>query len=82
MGEHLAFATVLNEGFSGGSPGQDSERGTFLAGHSVYTDQGDEPESTRRSSYISRNRGPASEVITRLAVGGRPGGWSSSTAIR
>jgi 2-oxoglutarate dehydrogenase E1 component len=38
-GEHLAFATLLNEGNPVRLSGQDSERGTFSHRHSVLTDQ-------------------------------------------
>src|SRR5216110_2013592 len=46
MGEHLAFATLLNEGFPVRLSGQDSERGTFSQRHSVLTDQGTEKHYT------------------------------------
>jgi 2-oxoglutarate dehydrogenase E1 component len=44
MAEHLAFATLLNEGFPVRLSGQDSERGTFSQRHAVLFDQ----ESERR----------------------------------
>ena len=44
MAEHLAFGTLLNEGFPVRLSGQDSERGTFSQRHSVLFDQ----ESERR----------------------------------
>src|SRR6476646_1288011 len=46
MGEHLAFATLLNEGFPVRLSGQDSERGTFSQRHSVLTDQETEKHYT------------------------------------
>ena len=46
MAEHLAFATLLNEGFPVRLSGQDSERGTFSQRHSVL--------STRRPSAATR----------------------------
>jgi 2-oxoglutarate dehydrogenase E1 component len=39
MGEALAFATLLKEGYPVRLSGQDSERGTFSHRHSVWTDQ-------------------------------------------
>jgi 2-oxoglutarate dehydrogenase E1 component len=39
MGEHLAFGSLLNEGFPVRLSGQDSERGTFSQRHSVLIDQ-------------------------------------------
>ncbi|HJU31577.1 MAG TPA: 2-oxoglutarate dehydrogenase E1 component [Hyphomicrobiaceae bacterium] len=56
MAEHLAFATLLNEGFPVRLSGQDSERGTFSQRHSVLIDQ----ESERRYTplkYIAPNQG-------------------------
>jgi 2-oxoglutarate dehydrogenase E1 component len=44
MGEHLAFATLLMEGFPVRLSGQDCERGTFSQRHAVWIDQ----ESERR----------------------------------
>ncbi len=44
MAEHLAFASLLKEGFPIRLSGQDSERGTFSQRHSVLVDQ----ESERR----------------------------------
>src|SRR5215475_3197943 len=56
MAEHLAFATLLNEGFPVRLSGQDSERGTFSQRHSVLIDQ----ETERRYTplkYVSPNQG-------------------------
>ncbi|MDH4983339.1 2-oxoglutarate dehydrogenase E1 component [Hyphomicrobium sp. D-2] len=39
MAEHLAFGSLLNEGFPVRLSGQDSERGTFSQRHSVLIDQ-------------------------------------------
>jgi 2-oxoglutarate dehydrogenase E1 component len=39
MAEHLAFGTLLSEGYAVRLSGQDSERGTFSQRHAVLTDQ-------------------------------------------
>ena len=39
MAEHLAFGSLLDEGFGVRLVGQDSERGTFVHRHSVFNDQ-------------------------------------------
>lgn len=39
MGEHLAFATLLNDAFHVRISGQDSRRGTFTQRHAVLVDQ-------------------------------------------
>jgi len=39
MGEHLAFASLLMEGFRVRLSGQDCERGTFSQRHAVFVDQ-------------------------------------------
>ena len=49
MAEHLAFATILAEGYPVRLSGQDCERGTFSQRHSVLNDQVDE------SRYIPLN---------------------------
>ncbi|MES1179719.1 MAG: 2-oxoglutarate dehydrogenase E1 component, partial [Hyphomicrobium sp.] len=48
MGEHLAFATLLMEGFPVRLSGQDCERGTFSQRHAVFIDQ----ENERRFSPL------------------------------
>ncbi len=56
MAEHLAFGTLLNEGFPVRLSGQDSERGTFSQRHSVLVDQ----ETERRYTplkYVSPDQG-------------------------
>jgi 2-oxoglutarate dehydrogenase E1 component len=56
MAEHLAFASLLKEGFPIRLSGQDSERGTFSQRHSVLVDQ----ESERRYTplkYVSPDQG-------------------------
>ncbi|MGE0203952.1 MAG: 2-oxoglutarate dehydrogenase E1 component [Hyphomicrobiaceae bacterium] len=56
MAEHLAFGTLLKEGFPVRLSGQDSERGTFSQRHSVLIDQ----ETERRYTplkYISADQG-------------------------
>jgi 2-oxoglutarate dehydrogenase E1 component len=56
MAEHLAFGTLLNEGFPVRLSGQDSERGTFSQRHSVLFDQ----ESERRYTplkYVAPGQG-------------------------
>ena len=42
MAEHLAFASLLMEGFRVRLSGQDCERGTFSQRHAVFTDQENE----------------------------------------
>ncbi len=42
MAEHLAFGSLLDEGFNVRLVGQDSERGTFVHRHSVLNDQENE----------------------------------------
>ena len=79
MAEHLAFATLLNEGFPVRLSGQDSERGTFSQRHSVLIDQ----ETERRYTplkYVSPGQGRF-EVDQLDAVGGG-GARPSSTATR
>ena len=64
MAEHLAFGTLLNEGFPVRLSGQDSERGTFSQRHSVLIDQ----ETERRYTplkYVSPDQAPF-EVINSM----------------
>ena len=56
MAEHLAFGTLLKEGYPVRLSGQDSERGTFSQRHSVLIDQ----ETERRYTplkYVSPDQG-------------------------
>ena len=46
MAEHLAFGTLVNEGFRVRLSGQDCERGTFSQRHSVLNDQVNESKYT------------------------------------
>jgi 2-oxoglutarate dehydrogenase E1 component len=46
LGEHLAFATLLDEGFNVRLSGQDSCRGTFSQRHSHFINQKDESRYT------------------------------------
>ncbi len=46
IGEHLAFATLLHEGYGVRLSGQDSRRGTFSHRHSVFVDQENENRYT------------------------------------
>jgi 2-oxoglutarate dehydrogenase E1 component len=46
LGEHLAFATLLDEGFNVRLSGQDSCRGTFSQRHSHFIDQSSEERYT------------------------------------
>ena len=52
MAEHLAFGTLLTEGFPVRLSGQDSERGTFSQRHSVLIDQ----ETERRYTPLKHIR--------------------------
>ena len=57
MAEHLAFGTLLKDGYPVRLSGQDSERGTFSQRHSVLIDQ----ETERRYTplkYVSPDQAP------------------------
>ena len=56
MAEHLAFGTLLKEGFPVRLSGQDSERGTFSQRHSVLIDQETERHYTPLK-YVSPDQG-------------------------
>ena len=56
MAEHLAFGTLLQEGFPVRLSGQDSERGTFSQRHAVLTDQETERHYTPLK-YVSPDQG-------------------------
>jgi 2-oxoglutarate dehydrogenase E1 component len=56
MAEHLAFGTLVKEGFPVRLSGQDSERGTFSQRHSVLIDQETERQYTPLK-YVSPDQG-------------------------
>jgi 2-oxoglutarate dehydrogenase E1 component len=56
MAEHLAFGTLLKEGFPVRLSGQDSERGTFSQRHSVLMDQDTERRYTPLK-YVAPDQG-------------------------
>ena len=66
MGEHLAFGTLLNEGFPVRLSGQDCERGTFSQRHSVLIDQDNERRYTPLK-YISPDQGRFEVVNSMLS---------------
>ena len=75
--EHLAFATLLDEGFPVRLSGQDSVRGTFSQRHSDIVDQ------TTEERYIPLNNirpGQAHLRGDRLAPCRKRRCWASSTA--
>ena len=79
MAEHLAFGTLLNEGFPVRLSGQDSERGTFSQRHSVLIDQ----ETERRYTplkYVAPDQAPLRGHQLDAVGGG--GARRSSTATR
>ncbi len=64
MAEHLAFGTLLREGFPVRLCGQDSKRGTFSQRHSVITDQlSSQPYTPLR--HVAANQGKF-EVINSM----------------
>ena len=79
MAEHLAFGTLLNEGFPVRLSGQDSERGTFSQRHSVLDRPGDRAP-LHAAQALSPRPGAASRSSTRCCRRRRC--WASSTATR
>jgi len=55
MAEHLAFGSLLDEGFGVRLVGQDSERGTFVHRHSVLNDQENESRYYPLNSVATGN---------------------------
>jgi 2-oxoglutarate dehydrogenase E1 component len=64
LAEHMAFATLLDEGFPVRLSGQDCERGTFSHRHSVLNDQENENRYVPLNN-ISENQ-PRYEVINSM----------------
>lgn len=56
MAEHLAFATLLWEGYSVRLSGQDCQRGTFTQRHAAFVDQGS-GEKYFPLSHLKENQG-------------------------
>mgnify|MGYP001574181240 CR=1 FL=1 len=84
MAEHLAFATLLNEGYSIRLSGQDSGRGTFFHRHAVLHDQN--REKWDQGTYVplqhvSEKQGDfvvIDSVLSEEAVMGFEFGYSTS----
>jgi 2-oxoglutarate dehydrogenase E1 component len=76
--EHLAFATLLDEGFPVRLSGQDSVRGTFTQRHSDVIDQTTEEHYTPLNNL--RPARPTTRSSTRPCRKRRC--WASSTASR
>jgi len=55
MAEHLAYGSLLNEGFGVRLVGQDSERGTFVHRHAVLNDQENEDKFVPLNSVAENN---------------------------
>jgi len=64
MAEHLAYGSLLNEGFGVRLVGQDSERGTFVHRHAVLNDQENEDKFVPLNS-VTEN-GAEFEVINSM----------------
>jgi 2-oxoglutarate dehydrogenase E1 component len=78
MAEHLAFGTLLAEGFPVRLSGQDSERGTFSQRHSVFIDQETERRYTplRHISPDQANYEVINSMLSEEAVLGFEYGYS------
>ncbi len=78
LAEHLAFATILNDGYRVRLSGQDCERGTFSQRHSVLNDQVNEERYIPLNS-ISDTQGRyevINSMLSELAVLGFEYGYS------
>ena len=78
-GEHLAFATLLDEGYPVRLSGQDCDRGTFSQRHSAIVDQ------TTEERYMPLNHirgGPGALRGPRTRRSRKRRCWASSTATR
>ena len=78
MAEHLAYGTLLSEGFPVRLSGQDSERGTFSQRHSVLIDQETERRYTplRHISPDQANYEVINSMLSEEAVLGFEYGYS------
>ncbi|MFN0191659.1 MAG: 2-oxoglutarate dehydrogenase E1 component [Aestuariivirga sp.] len=56
MGEHLAFGTLLNEGFKIRLSGQDVQRGTFSQRHAVLVDQDTDKRYTPLNHLVKEQK--------------------------
>ncbi len=79
MAEHLAFGTLLLEGFPVRLSGQDVQRGTFSQRHAVLVDQDTEKRYTPLN-HLMKSRRRRSRRSTRCCRKRRC--WASNTAIR
>ena len=78
LAEHLAFATILNDGFPVRLSGQDCERGTFSQRHSVLNDQINEERYVPLNN-ISKDQGRyevINSMLSEAAVLGFEYGYS------
>eukprot|EP00761_Pharyngomonas_kirbyi_P002934 gb/GECH01002938.1/.p1 GENE.gb/GECH01002938.1/~~gb/GECH01002938.1/.p1 ORF type:complete len:994 (+),score=266.63 gb/GECH01002938.1/:1-2982(+) len=70
MGEALAYATLLEDGYSVRLSGQDSERGTFSHRHSIIHDQKDTSRKYVPLQNVSENQGIFKAANSHLSEAG------------